>query len=343
MIIWFSKYYGDSRIILWEGLYAPLNLYSILIMEGERFMAKRLLSCNTSDLLGMNKRDKLEAIAGSEGRVIVTEVIGALQPILFNISNAELACAFGSDILLLNFFDVYEPVFYGISKVEKENIIKEIKRLTGRLVGINLEPVDNTQDTIGEVSIVTKGRLATADTAVKAKEMGADMIVLTGNPGTGVSNKAILSSLKEISSAVGNEIILIAGKMHAAGSFKEAGENIITKEDVKDFAEAGADIILFPAPGTVPGITVEYIRELVSYTHSLGKMTMTAIGTSQEGADSDTIKSIALMCKTTGTDIHHIGDAGYPGIAIPENIMDYSIAIRGKRHTYTRMARSINR
>ncbi|WP_442781313.1 DUF7916 family protein [Clostridium sp. ZS2-4] len=30
-------------------------------------------------------------------------------------------------------------------------------------------------------------------------------------------------------------------------------------------------------------------------------------------------------------------------MAVPENIMDYSIAIRGKRHTYIRMARSINR
>ena len=48
------------------------------------------------------------------------------------------------------------------------------------------------------------------------------------------------------------------------------------------------------------------------------------------------------MCKMTGTDIHHIGDAGYK-TANPENIMDYSIAIRGKRHTYIRMARSVNR
>jgi hypothetical protein len=49
------------------------------------------------------------------------------------------------------------------------------------------------------------------------------------------------------------------------------------------------------------------------------------------------------MCKMAGTDIHHIGDSGCTGIAIPENIMEYSIAIRGKRHTYIRMARSLNR
>lgn len=67
---------------------------------------------------------------------------------------------------------------------------------------------------------------------------------------------------------------------------------------------------------------------------------MLTIGTSQEGADEHTIRQIALASKMAGADMHHIGDAGYHGIAVPENIMAYSIAIRGKRHTYIRMARS---
>ncbi|PKM93313.1 MAG: PEP phosphonomutase [Firmicutes bacterium HGW-Firmicutes-1] len=306
-------------------------------------MSKRLLDCDTSDLLGLTKQMKLEAIIASEGRVVVSEIIGLLQPILVNISNAELSTAFGADILLLNMFDVYDPVFYGIPKVEKHDIIRKIKNLTGRLIGINLEPVDSNAETVGEMISVSKGRLATVETAKKAVEMGVDLIVLTGNPGTGVTNKAIVHSLKHISETLGDQVILVAGKMHAAGSLREAGENIITKKDVLEFSNAGADIILLPAPATVPGITLEYIKELVSYAHSLEKLTITAIGTSQEGADSDTIKQIALMCKMTGTDLHHIGDNGFPGMAIPENIMDYSIAIKGKKHTYLRMARSINR
>ena len=44
-----------------------------------------------------------------------------------------------------------------------------------------------------------------------------------------------------------------------------------------------------------------------------------------------------------GADIHHIGDTGYVGMALPENIMAYSITIRGVRHTYHRMASSPNR
>lgn len=311
-------------------------------MDGGLIMTKRLLDCSASDFIKMSKTDILQAIEASEGRVLVSEIIGVFDHVFSPISSAEYSAAFGADILLLNVFDVYDPVFHGIPIVDKEEIIKEIKRLTGRLIGINLEPVDNEQETIGEISKISKGRLATVDAAVTANKLGADMLLLTGNPGTGVSNKAIVSSLKSISAALGDKIILAAGKMHAAGSLKEAGENIITKEDIMEFVNAGANIILLPAPGTVPGITMEYVRELVTYAHSLGALTLTAIGTSQEDADSETLKQIALMCKMTGTDMHHIGDAGSKA-APPENIMNYSIAIRGKRHTFNRMARSINR
>ena len=101
----------------------------------------------------------------------------------------------------------------------------------------------------------------------------------------------------------------------------------MTKEDIQAFAEAGADIILMPAPGTVPGLTLEYIKELVGYAHSLGCLTITAIGTSQEGADVATIRQIALMCKMAGTDIHHLGDSGYGGMALPENLQAYSVEV----------------
>ena len=190
---------------------------------------------------------------------------------------------------------------------------------------------------------MTSGRKATLENAKKAAEMGVNFILLTGNPGIGVTNTAIVQTLKLYKQELGDKLILAAGKMHASGILSEGAEKIITRQDIAAFAAAGADIILLPAPGTVPGITTEYVRELVSYAHSLGCLTITAIGTSQEGADVATIRQIALMCKMTGTDIHHLGDAGYGGIALPENIQAYSIAVRGIRHTYRRMAASINR
>ena len=88
---------------------------------------------------------------------------------------------------------------------------------------------------------------------------------------------------------------------------------------------------------------MEYARALISCAHRHGALTITPIGTSQEGADTDTIRRIALMCKMAGTDIHHIGDTGYTGMALAENIMAYSIAVRGIRHTYHRMAMSVER
>ena len=307
---------------------------------------KRFLDCTASDFEKMNKDELIQAIQASEGRILVCETIGTIMPMLGDVTNAEFVASMGADIILLNIFDVNKPVIQGLPKTEPENVIRKIKELTGRPVGINLEPleqdVESTVETL-EMWQLSSGRSATLENAKKAVEMGVDFIVLTGNPGIGVTNKAITDTLKLYREHLGNDVVLIAGKMHAAGILSEGGENIITKADVEAFCEAGADIILMPAPGTVPGITMEYIRGLVCVAHEKGKMTLTAIGTSQEGADIATIREIALMCKMTGTDMHHLGDAGYGGMSLPENILEYGKVIRGIRHTYHRMAVSIKR
>ncbi|WP_432791906.1 haloacid dehalogenase-like hydrolase [Peptacetobacter hiranonis] len=308
---------------------------------------KRFLNCNASDFEKMTKSELIESIAASEGRIVVCETIGAVPQMLGDVTNAEFAASMGADIILLNIFDVNNPVMHGLpADVKPEDYIRKIKELTGRPVGLNLEPLEegvaSTVET-DEWAGLSSGRAGTLENAKKAVEMGADFIVLTGNPGIGVTNKAITDTLKLYRKELGDSVVLIAGKMHAAGILGEAGEKIITKEDVREFAEAGADIVLMPAPGTVPGITMEYIRGLVSYAHELGKLTLTSIGTSQEGADVSTIKNIALMCKMAGTDLHHLGDSGYMGMALPENIFEYGKVIRGVRHTYHRMAASIKR
>ena len=307
---------------------------------------KRILDCQSSDFASMDRAALLGAIAGSEGRTIACETIGTIMPMLGDITNAEFAAAMGADILLLNMFDVLNPAIRGLPKTEPKNVIRKLKELTGRPIGINLEPVEqvlSSEDPEENMWAMTAGRKATLQNARKAADMGVNFILLTGNPGIGVTNEAIVQTLRLYKQELGDRLILAAGKMHASGILTEGAEKIITKEDIAAFAEAGADIILLPAPGTVPGITMEYIRSLVSFAHSLNLLTITAIGTSQEGADVATIRQIALMCKMTGTDIHHLGDAGYGGMALPENIQAYSIAVRGIRHTYRRMAGSVNR
>ena len=307
---------------------------------------KRILDCQSSDFANISRRELLDAIAGSEGRTVACETIGAIMPMLGDITNAEFAAAMGADLLILNLFDVQRPQIQGLPKVAPEDTVRKLKELTGRPIGINLEPVEqvlSSEDPEENMWAMTSGRKATLENAKKAVAMDVNFILLTGNPGVGVSNQAITQTLELYRATFGDSLILAAGKMHASGILSEGGEGIISRSDIAAFAEAGADIILLPAPGTVPGITVEFVRGLVSYAHSLGLLTITAIGTSQEGADTATIRQLALMCKMTGTDIHHLGDAGYGGMALPENIQAYSIAVRGIRHTYRRMAASINR
>ena len=306
-------------------------------------MPKRLIDTTARKLASYNKQELLTSIADSEGRTLAAETIGTVTPMLVDITNAEFVTSLGADLIMLNIFDVNEPVIQGLPQVPPEEVVREVKRLTGRMVAINLEPaiVKDTEDK--SVWNLTKGRQATPENAKKAADMGVDMIVLTGNPGVGVENDAIIQALSQLKEAVGDRVILTAGKMHASGVLSEAGEKILTENEVESFVDAGADVILLPAPGTVPGISMEYAAKLIKRAHEKGALAMTTIGTSQEGADEDTIRQIALMCKMAGTDIHHIGDRGYMGMALPENIMAYSVAIRGKRHTYRRMALSLLR
>ena len=306
-------------------------------------MTKRLIDTTARELVSYNKQELLTSIADSEGRTLAAETKGTVPPMLVDITNAEFVTSLGADLIMLNVFDVNEPVIQGLPQVPPEEVVREVKRLTGRMVAINIEPAVIKNGEQSSVWNLTKGRQATPENAKKAADMGVDMIVLTGNPGVGVENDAILQALSQLKEAVGDRVILTAGKMHASGILSEAGEKILTENEVESFVDAGADVILLPAPGTVPGISMEYAAKLIKRAHEKGALAMTTIGTSQEGADEDTIRQIALMCKMAGADIHHIGDSGYMGMALPENIMAYSVAIRGKRHTYRRMALSLLR
>ena len=306
-------------------------------------MLKRLIDTTARELTSYNKAELLTAISDSEGRTLAAETIGTVTPMLVNITNAEFVASLGADLIMLNIFDVNDPIIQGLPQTSPEDTIREVKRLTGRMVAINLEPAVIKDGQEESVWNLTTGRQATVENARKAADMGVDMIVLTGNPGVGVDNEAIIQALSRLKEAVGDIVILTAGKMHASGIISEAGEKILTEKDVEAFVDAGADVILLPAPGTVPGITMEYAGNLIRKAHEKGALAMTTIGTSQEGADEATVRQIALMCKMAGADIHHIGDSGYMGMALPENITAYSVAIRGKRHTYRRMAMSLLR
>ena len=103
-------------------------------------MPKRLIDTTASELSRYSKSELLNAIAESEGRVLAAETIGTVTPMLVNITNAEFVASLGTDLIMLNIFDVNNPAIQGLPKVAPEDTIREVKRLTGRMVAINLEP-----------------------------------------------------------------------------------------------------------------------------------------------------------------------------------------------------------
>ncbi|WP_017470877.1 hypothetical protein [Amphibacillus jilinensis] len=305
---------------------------------------KRLLDCVASDFKQMQREDYIQAIQASEGRVLISETVCTAPPLYPGITNQEIVSRFGADMILLNMFDLFNPVIEDLTFAGNAiQLVNYIKDLTGRPIGVNIEPIDVNAVAAEELNQLPEGRTASERTLKALQAIDIDFICLTGNPKTGVTNKEIEHAIKRTRQLIGTRAFIIAGKMHGAGVSQEAGKTIIDDQTIERFVKAGADVILIPSPGTVPGITIDMANQWVNKIHQLGSLAMLTIGTSQEGASEQTIQQIALQNKMIGADIHHIGDAGFTGLAIPENITTYSITIRGKRHTYTRMCSSPKR
>jgi hypothetical protein len=275
-------------------------------------------------------------------------VVCGVPPLVDGVTNAELAAAMGADIVIINRYNVDHPAILGLppvgvepdvtspSQVAPANAVTlgTVKSLIGRPVGINLEPATNFTER-------DRGRLATPRNAAAAVAQGADIIFVTGTPGTGVTNQAIAEATQAIRDSLEERVFIVSGKAVGSGIAHESGMNLITPSDIKAFRAAGCDAVALPMPGGSPGWTTEAVRKLVSITHEEGSLAWLVLVGSLEGSSIDVIHRIAIEAKMTGADVHEIGEGGYSiSIALPENIMHYSIALRGRRHTYRRMAMS---
>lgn len=290
-------------------------------------MKKRIFDYTSEDFRHANRQQIVDSIRRSEGRTLMVENVVAITPPIDVVSGAEIAAAFGADMITLNCLDVMSPKIRVLSEDPEASMsIAQIKKATGRLIGCNLEPVP------ADVQHIDIGRTVTTQTVEKAIELGLDYVMLTGNPGNCVTQETILDAISLVRS-VSQEIIIVAGKMHAGGVGNDYNLSIVPA-----FAEAGADIMMFPAPYTTPGVDPSLAKEMMAAVHSSGMLGMLAIGTSQEGATESYIEQVAIASKAAGADIVHIGDGGYSGIAPPENILHLGITLRGRRHQYKRMA-----
>jgi hypothetical protein len=266
---------------------------------------KRILDCGPADFEEMDGGALLEAVRSSEGRTILCEVLWPASPLVDGVSNAEVAVAFGADLVLLNMFDGEDLV--------------GLKRRLRRPVGVNVEPSES----------VPEHRRASRENLERLAD--ADFLVVTANPDAEAGAEEMLSAVALARETLPGGLVF-AGKMHGSG-----GEGMVEEGEMAELAGA-SDAVLIPAPGTVPGSREPLVAELADTAHASGALVVATVGTSQEGADAETVRGLALAAKRAGADVLHLGDAGLSGITEPMNVLAASLAIRGRRHAYRRMA-----
>lgn len=304
----------------------------------------RLISASASDFEGWDAMTLKESIRMSEGRVVMGQhLLFASEGLVRGVTNSELMFAFGADMVMLNTFNFNDetnnPGMQGLT-------FAELKARCRRPIGVYMGcPGKNKPDQ--KKLYDPEGMLATPAHVARAVEMGADFIVLGGNPGSGTSIEDVISTTKWVKEQYGDRVLLFAGKWEDGVNEKVLGDPLASydaKDVIRRLIDVGADVIDFPAPGSRHGISTHMIQELVQYTHTYkpGTLAMTFLNSSVEGADPDTVRLIALKMKETGADIHAIGDGGFAGCTSPENVQQLSISLKGKPYTYFRMA-SVNR
>ena len=267
--------------------------------------SRRILDCGPEDFARMDGPALLESIRRSEGRTLLCEVMWPSPPLVDGATNGALAVAVGADLILLNKFDGDD--------------LPGLKKQLGRPLGVNVEPS----------SAVPPHRQASRENLERLS--GVDFVVVTANPDAEVGTEGMLEA-----AALTRDVLpgtpVFAGKMHGSG-----GHGLVGAEEVSRLAH-DVDAVLVPAPGTVPGSREEVVARLVDAIHDAGALAVAAVGTSQEGADEETVRGLALAAKRAGADVLHLGDGGLSGVTDPANVLAASVAIRGRRHAYRRMA-----
>ncbi|GEN49229.1 DUF7916 family protein [Ligilactobacillus pobuzihii] len=301
---------------------------------------KRLINATYNDIAQMNGRNLKTSILKSEGRVIMAQhLLFDSVGLVRGITNAEINKAFGADLILLNTFNFDKPEKnLGMQGLTVSELKERVKVPVGIYLGCPSK--DSNED---EQLYDKNGMLATKAHIQMCQNLGIDFIILGGNPGTGTSLDDVIKATKKVREICGSDMLIFAGKWEDGVNEKVLGDPLATydsKEKIRRLIDAGADVIDLPAPGTRSGISVKDIKELVYFAHTYkeGTLAMSFLNSSVEGADVNTIREVALKIKETGADIVAIGDGGFSGCPIPENIMQLSITIKGKPYTYFRMA-----
>lgn len=286
--------------------------------------APRLLDLDRDRLAELRGSALTGAVVAAEGRTIVAEVVAAAAGSLASdVHDVEVAAAMGADLVVLNLIETaVTDGGWQLPGLGLVPTLADLARQIGRPVGVNLEPGD-----------VPPARRATVDAARRLLDDGAGFLVLTANPGTDSTYADLARVCADLRAGTGDDVALWAGKMHHAGVREP-----VTPKALLQLVDAGADGVLLPVPGTVPGVRREVAAEACAAAQDAGAMVMGTLGTSQEGTHVAVARALALLAKEVGVDAHHLGDAGLGRAPDPELVYAWSVAVRGRRHTWRRMA-----
>lgn len=317
---------------------------------------KRLLSATPKELVNCTGRELLSAIRMSEGRTLRAGARIRCANLIDDVTNAEVAAAFGADIINLDTYDIIDPYIPGWDsknksddllyrqaqiKMGKGYHIKEIEEIVGRPISLLLLVASDNEAKTGSQNAY--GNIIVNDEVLRrVKEEGVRCIQIDSFD----EDVNLADAVIKIRKYLGDDIIIHVAKVHGSGilNMENKKTSLIDEKEVVRLIQSGVDIIGFPAPGTYPGWDIMQCKHYVELAHRYGAVVVLGVHTSQEGSNPETLEQIALYCKMCGADMHDLGDCGFNESMIdPINIMRYGIAIRGKRHHYRRMSMSQRR
>ena len=199
-------------------------------------MVTRLISASGDEIKKMSPMELKESIFKSEGRVVMGQhLLFAGEGLVRGVTNSELMFAFGADMVMLNTFDLDQlnnnPGLCGLS-------FQELKEKCRRPIGIYLGcPKVGSEDGGKKAFYRREGMLASDEHVQKCIDLGADFIVLGGNPGSGTSIRDVVETTKRIKTKFKDQIFVFAGKWEDGVVEKVLGDPLAdydAKEIIKE-------------------------------------------------------------------------------------------------------------
>ncbi|MBL8157313.1 MAG: hypothetical protein JNM70_24285, partial [Anaerolineae bacterium] len=121
---------------------------------------------------------------------------------------------------------------------------------------------------------------------------------------------------------------------------RDAGSVESLRAEALALLDAGCAGVAFPMPGSKQGWMADTTAALIDAVHGRGGLAWLFVTGSVEGAPQPVLQQLAVLGKQLGADAFRLDEAGLSGMPPPENILAFSLALRGARHTYRRMAAS---